>query len=421
MCRLHRAETKQLRGEWLEAETEARRAVDELVGYIPAAIGIAHYEIGVLRLRRGDLAGAEEALLRAHAAGRDPQPALALLRLAQGRTADAAASIRRALEEPGRTTSWGLPPGTDIDRLSLLPAQAEIALAADDPVTARAAADELIRLKDRYDTTTSRAVAAFVEGLVLTAEGRAAESVRRLRESIALWTELDAPWESARARFGLAGAYEALGDTDAATLEARSAGAAFEALGAELDRRRAEELLRRMGEVRLGPSLQGGAIKTFVFTDIVDSTRLAELLGTDAWAELIRWHDETLRSLVVEHGGQVVKGTGDGFFLAFDEPGPAIDLAIAIQRRLAQQRQMQGFAPAVRIGLHRGPARRRGLDYFGLGVNEAARIGSIAEGGEILASSETLAAARRASAASAPRTVTLKGISAPVEVARISW
>jgi class 3 adenylate cyclase len=422
ICRLHRAETKRLRGAWLEAETEARRAAEELEGYVPAAIGVAHYEVGVLRLRRGDLVGAEEALLRAHAFGRDPQPELALLRLAQGRTSEAAASIRRALEEPEHTTSWGMPPGTEIDRISLLPAQVEIALASDDVATARTAADELVRLRDRFTTATSRAVTAWVEGLVLTAESKAGEAVRRLRESIALWTELDAPWEAARARLGLARAYEALGDPDAATLEARAAGAAFEDLGAELDRRHTDDLLRRLGQgAQAGPALGGSTLKTFVFTDIVDSTRLAELLGTDGWAELIRWHDETLRSLVAEHGGQIVKSTGDGFFLAFEGPGPAIDCAVAIQRRLAQQRQAQGFAPALRIGIHRGPARRRGLDYFGLGVNEAARIGAIAEGGEILASAETIAAARRSSAAAARRTVTLKGISAPVEVAAIAW
>ncbi|HEU4673824.1 MAG TPA: hypothetical protein VFS32_13080, partial [Candidatus Limnocylindrales bacterium] len=131
MCRLHRAEAKLIHGAWTEAETEARRAHDELEGFIPAAIGVALYEIAVIRLRRGDLPAAEEALLQAHARGRDPEPALSLLRLAQGRTAEALASIRRAIEEPPTEAAWASAvPSSSLNRLSLLPAQIEIALAA---------------------------------------------------------------------------------------------------------------------------------------------------------------------------------------------------------------------------------------------------------------------------------------------------
>ena len=93
MCRLYRAEAKRVHGDWLEAEAEARRATDELAGFIPAAVGLAHYEVGVLRLRRGDLPAAEDALIRAHAFNRDPEPARSLLRLAQGRVEDATESI----------------------------------------------------------------------------------------------------------------------------------------------------------------------------------------------------------------------------------------------------------------------------------------------------------------------------------------
>ncbi len=93
-------------------------------------------------------------------------------------------------------------------------------------------------------------------------------------------------------------------------------------------------------------------LKTFMFTDIVKSTNLAEAMGDDAWLELLRWHDETLRSAFAAHSGEEVGTTGDGFFVGFDSPDAAIACAVAIQRRLADHRKQHGFAPQVRIGLH---------------------------------------------------------------------
>jgi class 3 adenylate cyclase len=124
---------------------------------------------------------------------------------------------------------------------------------------------------------------------------------------------------------------------------------------------------------------------------------------------------------VAKHGGEGIKGTGDGFFLAFADPDAAIDAAIAVQRRLAEQRQEHGFAPAVRIGLHTAEASRSGLDYVGLGVHAAARIGSAAQTGEILASAATLAAARRSTQDMARRTLRIRGMSASIEVAALPW
>jgi class 3 adenylate cyclase len=158
-----------------------------------------------------------------------------------------------------------------------------------------------------------------------------------------------------------------------------------------------------------------------VFTDIVDSTRLAEVLGDDAWNGVLRWHDQALRAAVAAHGGEEIKATGDGFFLAFDDPDAAIDAAIAMQRRLADQRAAQGFAPTVRIGIHRAEATRSGLDYLGGGVNLASRIGAEANGSEILVSTSTLDASRRRDVQVERRAVNLKGISQPVEVAAIDW
>ena len=112
---------------------------------------------------------------------------------------------------------------------------------------------------------------------------------------------------------------------------------------------------------------------------------------------------------------------GDGFFVAFDEPGAAIRCAVAIQSKLAEHRRMHGFAPQVRVGVHATSATKAGGAYRGKGVHEAARIGSAAEAGEILASRSTLEAIAGRFAASPPRTVQLKGISQPVEVVAIDW
>jgi len=423
MCRLFRSDVKRLHGAWPEAEAEAQQASVELRGYIPGAAGLALYQVGEIRLRRGDLPAAEEALLGAHALGQDTEPALSWLRLAQGKTAAAAESIQRALTEPGRP-SWRAPTDSAVYRLSLLPAQAEILLAAGDVAGARAAADELTTLADRFDTPSVRASAASAEGTVALAEGNVAGAGTRLREAIGLWTGVDAPYETARMRVALAMAYRAENQPDRAAIEARTARDAFERLGAALDLRRADALLRELAGA--GDATPLGMTTTriqrvFMFTDIVDSTRLAETLGDQAWDGVIRWHDKTLRAAAAEQGGEEVKATGDGFFLAFADADHAIEAAITIQRRLAEQRRAQGFAVAVRIGIHGAEVNRVGLDYTGSGVNQASRVGAAAEGGEILVSAATLAGARHSFVESSRRTVKLKGLSEPAEVVSINW
>jgi class 3 adenylate cyclase len=166
------------------------------------------------------------------------------------------------------------------------------------------------------------------------------------------------------------------------------------------------------------PAESRRVVKTFMFTDIVKSTNLVEAIGDEAWETLLHWHDETLRGLFGEHRGEEVVSTGDGFFVGFESPEAAIGCAIAIQRTLADHRRAHGFAPQVRIGVHASPATQVANNFRGKGVHEAARIAALAEGGEILASRET---AGELPAASEPRTVTLKGISDPVEVVSIEW
>ena len=160
-------------------------------------------------------------------------------------------------------------------------------------------------------------------------------------------------------------------------------------------------------------------MKTFMFTDVVGSTQLVEALGDEAWEVMLRWHDDTLRSLFAAHQGDEVAATGDGFFVGFDSPEAALACAVAIQRRLAEHRQTQGFAPQVRIGVHASEATQVAQNFRGKGVHEAARIAALAGGSEILASQVTVAGSRYQT--NEPRTVELKGIAEPVEIVSVDW
>jgi class 3 adenylate cyclase len=159
-------------------------------------------------------------------------------------------------------------------------------------------------------------------------------------------------------------------------------------------------------------------LKTFMFTDVVGSTNLVEVLGDEAWDTLLRWHDATLREIFTAHGGNEISTTGDGFFVSFDSPEEAVETALAIQRRLAEHRSKHGFAPQVRIGLHASDAQQVGANYRGKGVHEAARIAALATGGEIIASLATVGGGYRTSEA---RQEMLKGFSEQVEVVTVDW
>lgn len=181
------------------------------------------------------------------------------------------------------------------------------------------------------------------------------------------------------------------------------------------------EVRRFLGTSAYVLSTELSCVTTFMFTDIVKSTNLVEAVGDEAWEDLLRWHDQTLRSLFASHGGEEIDHAGDGFFVAFEAVPSAVECGIAIQRTLADHRRAHGFAPPVRIGLHAAKARRTDGKYRGKGVHEAARIAALAGPGEILASQDILAASSSRLVTSHPRTVTLKGISKPIQVAMIKW
>ena len=409
VCRVHRAEVVALRGAWERAEEELRRATDELAAFSatpPMADGF--YAIGEIRLRMGDLRGAEEAIRQAHGFGRSPEPAMALIRLAEGNTRAALESINAAVDQQ-TWDQWA--------RARLLPSQIEIAIAAGDVSSARRSADELARLAQTYDSPALHAHTHESLGRVLLAEGEHVLATREIRIAIKHWREVDAPFEVARGRTVLASALRAMGDDAGADLELGVARDEFSRLGARLEVAAAERALQMAADRRSGPVQTR---KTFMFTDIVGSTTLAELLGNESWERLLTWHDEALRGLFARSGGEVVNSTGDGFFVAFDSAADGVRCAVAIQRALAEHRRSSGFALSVRIGLHAAEANRRGDDYSGMAVHVAARVAALAGAGEIVATTETLSEAGDVPAAD-PREVTLKGVSDPVHVASVHW
>lgn len=409
VCRVHRAEVVALSGAWERAEEELRRATDELAGFAaiqPLADGF--YAIGEIRLRMGDLQGAEEAVRQAHALGRSPEPAMALIRLAEGKDRAALAAIGSAVEQQ-TWDQWA--------RARLLPAQVEIAIAAGDPAMARRAAEELGRLVQSYDSPALHAGQHEALARVLLAEGDHVLATEEIRTAIRYWREVGAPYEVARGRVLLASASRSMHDDDTAELELGVALEEFVRLGARLDAAAAESALQAAAERRAAPSQ---IRRTFLFTDIVGSTNLAEALGNEPWERLLQWHDDALRTLFARSGGEVVNSTGDGFFVAFDSPGKGIACAIAIQRTLVEHRRTSGFAPPVRMGLHAAEANRRGDDYSGIGVHVAARVAALAGEGEIVVTTGTLIEAPDIPT-SEPREVSLKGVSEPVNVVSVAW
>jgi class 3 adenylate cyclase len=257
-----------------------------------------------------------------------------------------------------------------------------------------------------------------MRGALRLAEGDPAGALADLRVAMQAWEQTGAPYEVAELRLLVARALAALGDTDAAVMEARSSRQAFERIRAGLAAQAAAELLAELAPE--APS-SDRATRAFMFTDIVKSTDLVGAIGDEAWEELLTWHDGTLRSLFATHGGHVAHHTGDGFFVAFDDAESALACAVAIQRALVEHRRAHGFALKVRIGMHAGAATRRGEDYSGAEVHKAARIAALAEGEEILVSVETLAALKGDVRTSKPRTVTLKGFPQAVDVTRVEW
>jgi ATP/maltotriose-dependent transcriptional regulator MalT len=243
-CLVRRAEILRLHGAWPDALVQAQRACESLSKPSPKpAVGSAIYCVAELHRLRGNFAEAEKEYRRASQWDRTSQTGFALLRLAQDQVESANTAIRHVVSEVKSGAS----------RAKILDAYVEIALAANDVATGRAAADELSQIAGKHGAPFLLALSERADGAVLLAENEAAEALQALRKSWTIWCELEAPYEAARTRVLIARACRKLGDDEAANLELAAARDVFQRLGAVTDLAGIDSALQKKSPGGSGP------------------------------------------------------------------------------------------------------------------------------------------------------------------------
>jgi len=242
-CRVHRAEILRVTGPCDIAEDEALGACDDLRPWMRREFGWPLAELGNIRLRKGDLDGAEEAFLAAHEHVWCPHPGLALVRLAQGDAPAAMALIRAAIDHPFEAPSKERPPFGDLTLAPLLEAQAEIAAATGDADTARLATASLQAIAETYRSPWLAASASLAEARTALLTGDLERAASASTAAVADWAEIGAPYETAVARMTLAEAHARTGQDALARMERQAAATTFERFGAEGMAARARSLL----------------------------------------------------------------------------------------------------------------------------------------------------------------------------------
>ncbi len=389
-CRMHQAEMLRIRGEWAKAELELASICEELGTWHVGHAAAAYYELGEVSLRRGDLEAAAHAFAKCKELGHRALPGLASLELVRGNPETAVALLDEGLAAISDR----------LGRSGLLYVAVEAQLAAGLVDEAEAAATELTTMADRWKAPIHQARAATSAGGVAAARGERAVALDLLRSAIDWWRQVPAPYDEAVSRVALAGVEAPA----ARVVQLETALEAFVRLGATID---GERVLGLLGRVQ---STERIAV-AMMFTDIEGSTAMLASMGDEAWLAVLRRHDDALRSLFAAHHGEVYTGTGDGFFVGFSSVDGALGCAMAIQAAMDEVR--------VRIGIHFAKANRDAGGISGRGVHEAARISALGAGGEIVASTSTLALAKGKIRTRAERTVELKGLPGEMEVATL--
>lgn len=224
LCRVHRAEVMQYAGDWEAALREASEAQERFRAGVlnEIALGQALYRQGEICRLQGRLTQAEEALRAAGLAGHDPQPGLAMLRLAQGAGDVAASMLRRSLAEHA----------PDLERAGLIPAFVRAMLAIGDFEGAETAARQLHEIAGRQESPLLIAMAAQAAVDVALAAGDAATALAEARRAVLMWRRLGIPYEVACGRVRVRDALHMMGDDESAAVEDEAARKALEALGA---------------------------------------------------------------------------------------------------------------------------------------------------------------------------------------------
>lgn len=160
-----------------------------------------------------------------------------------------------------------------------------------------------------------------------------------------------------------------------------------------------------------------------MFTDLVDSTRLNNQLGDDAWAAVLKSHREFVRGRIDRHGGTEVGTQGDGFLIRFADPDAAVACAIDLQRTSAKRRARVPDTARLRVGIHAGEVVHDGDDddLVGRVVNLAARVTDVASPDEILVTEAVTDHLTSPTAITDRGLHQLKGIDRPRHLLAIVW